>query len=577
MPFGIGDLATRPTPGAAIQRIVEVDGRELPDDVDAQIERVVVVDRLAMPDMFTIVFRDPERDVLGRAGCEVGKKVTISTASLSEDVPEPLIDGEITSIEADYDTLGSRAVVRGYDLSHRLNAGRRTQTFQNVKYSDIARQIAKEAGLTPAVDESEGTFEHVIQPNQSDLDFLLGTAKRIGFDCRVEGNTLKFVKPTESSTGPGEGDFASTSPIQLVWNHNLLEFRARMSAVAQVADVKVRGWDVDKKEAVIGQAAVSATNADLSTKPADLAEKIGGRTLVVVDRSVRSQEAADALAAAHAKQVGSAAFEATGVAIGSPALKAGVAVSVSGVDPMLEGRWVVSSSRHEFGDGSYRTAIECTGRQDRSLHGVVANGLAPGSGGGAGDTARQTGLVIAIVTNNDDPDERGRVKLAYPWLSDDVESHWARVAMPGAGADAGMVWIPQVGDEVVVGFEHGDIRRPYVLGGLWNGRDAAPLGDALFNEGKVKRSGFVSRKGHQFVFFDDDDASGIALLSEDGRFKVSLNQTKGQLHIKADGKLVIEAKSLEIKVDTEARLEAASVGIEASGRTTIKGATVAIN
>jgi phage protein D len=573
MPIEISELTIRATPGASIQRLIEVDGSELPEDVDAQIESVVVVDRLSMPDTFTLIFRDPDRDIFERSGCEIGKRVKISTASLSEDVPEPIIVGEITSIEADYDALGSRAVARGYDLSHRLSAGRRTQTYQNVKYSDVARQIASDWGLEAEVDESDGTHS-IMQANQSDLQFLLGIARRIGFDFRVEGEILKFVKPTESSSGPGEGDFESNSPVQLVWNHNLLEFRARMSAVAQVADVKVRGWDVEKKEAVIGQASVSATNAELSTTAAELADKAGGKTLVVVDNPVGTQEDADALAAARAEQVGSAAFEASGVAMGSSALKAGAAVSISGVDAALAGKWVVSMSRHEFGNGSYRTQFECTGRQDRSLHGVVSNGH---PGGGYGDSSKIAGLVIAITTNNDDPDGRGRVKLTYPWLGDDVESQWARVAMPGAGADSGMVWIPQVGDEVLVGFEHGDIRYPYVLGGLWNGKDQAPLGDGLFDAGNVKRSGFVSRKGHQLIFFDGDDESGIALLSSDGKFKVSLNETKGQLHIKADGKLVIEAKSLEIKVDTDAKIEAAGVSLEASGQVKIKGATVALN
>jgi uncharacterized protein involved in type VI secretion and phage assembly len=149
--------------------------------------------------------------------------------------------------------------------------------------------------------------------------------------------------------------------------------------------------------------------------------------------------------------------------------------------------------------------------------------------------------------------------------------------MPGAGPDYGVIWIPQVGDEVIVAFEHGDVSYPVVLGGMWNGKDAAPLGDGLFDAGKVKRSGFISRKGHKFVFFDGDDESGIALISQDGKFEVSLNETKSQLHIKADGKLLIEAQSLEIKVDTDAKLSGAGVSLEATGQMKIKGATVALN
>jgi uncharacterized protein involved in type VI secretion and phage assembly len=80
------------------------------------------------------------------------------------------------------------------------------------------------------------------------------------------------------------------------------------------------------------------------------------------------------------------------------------------------------------------------------------------------------GLVIGLVTQNKDPDNLGRVRVRYPTLGDDVESAWARIAAPGAGSSRGALMIPLVGDEVLVGFEHGDVRRPYVLGALWNGQ-----------------------------------------------------------------------------------------------------------
>ena len=87
-------------------------------------------------------------------------------------------------------------------MSHRLAAGRKSETYLNTKYSDIASKIANAAGLTPDVDETDGTFDHVFQANQSDLDFLYGLARQIGYDCRVDGQKLLFKKPVESSTGP---------------------------------------------------------------------------------------------------------------------------------------------------------------------------------------------------------------------------------------------------------------------------------------------------------------------------------------------------------------------------------------
>ena len=552
-----------PDPEVSIGRLIEIDGSKLAADIDGCLESATVVDRLAMPDMFALVFRDPLRDILGRAGLEVGVKVKISTTSANEDSPKVLIDAEVTSIESEYGSHGTLAVVRGYDRSHRLAAGRKTATYLNTKYSDIASQVAGAASLTADVDESEGTFDHVFQINQSDLDFLYGLARQIGYDCRVDGEKLLFKKPVESSSAPAEATGTSASATELVWGDNLLDFRARMSAVAQVSKVEVRGWDPKNKQEVIGTAEATATNAELSTTPSDLAGKIGGQTLVVVDHGVNNQQAADQLATARAEQIGSAAFEATAVATGSPDLKAGVAVSVGGVDPALAGKWVVSGSRHEFGDGMYRTSLEFTGRQDRSLHGLLSRG---------GGADRINGVAVAIVSDNDDPEQAGRVRVSLPWLSADAVSDWARIAAPGAGKDSGVVWMPEVGDEVLVAFELGDLSRPIVVGGLWNGKDTIPFdyGSDL-DAGSVTYRGFKSRTGHKISFRESSSDSSIELVTQGGAVTITLDDMNKQIKIETEGKLTIDVKQdVEIKAG-------GSMKLEATGQMTIKGATVAIN
>jgi phage protein D len=543
---------------ATTAKVVEIDGAALAPDVDAQLESVLVVDRLAMPDTFTLVFRDPGRDILGKAGLEIGKKVEIKTNSAATTTPETLITGEVTSVETEYDSLGTRAVVRGYDLSHRLAAGRKTATYQNVTYSDIASQIASGASLTADVDSTTGTHEHVFQVNQSDLDFLYGLARQVGYDCRVDGSSLLFKKPVVSSSGPAEAtNPEQLEPLQLHWGENLQEFRARMTAVAQVAKVEVRGWDPVAKQEIIGKADPTATNAELTTSPAQLAEKVGGQTLVVVNHGVTAQDVADQLAASRAEQIGSAAFEATAVAIGDPALKAGVAVNVSGVDPSLCGKWTISGSRHEFGNGAYRTALEFTGRQDRSILGLVTQGASA-----VGD--RLPGVVTALVDDNNDPDGQGRVRLRYPWMGDQAVSYWARLMGPGAGKDYGVVWMPQVGDEVLVSFEHGDPAHPIVLGGLWNGKDTIPFdtGSDLDN-GKVTYCGFTSRTGHKISFFESSGESKIHLMTAGGEISVVMDGKGKKLEIDSQG---------DIKIHASGNLD-----LVADGNTTIKGAQVAIN
>src|SRR3972149_536693 len=85
-----------------------------------------------------------------------------------------------------------------------------------------------------------------------------------------------------------------------------------------------------------------------------------------------------------------------------------------------------------------------------------------------------SGVVPGIVTNNQDPDGLGRVKIKFPWLSDDNETDWVRIATLMAGGQRGGFFLPEVGDEVLVAFEHGDINHPYVIGALWNGVDKPP-------------------------------------------------------------------------------------------------------
>ena len=103
------------------------------------------------------------------------------------------------------------------------------------------------------------------------------------------------------------------------------------------------------------------------------------------------------------------------------------------------------------------------------------------------------GVAIAVVTQNKDDEGQCRVKVRYPWHDQPSESYWARLAMPMAGKERGWVLIPEVGDEVVVAFEREDMRFPYVLGALWNGKAKPPLAN---DDGKNDKRILKSRKKH---------------------------------------------------------------------------------
>ena len=123
------------------------------------------------------------------------------------------------------------------------------------------------------------------------------------------------------------------------------------------------------------------------------------------------------------------------------------------------------------------------------------------NGGGAPE-----GVVVGIVTNNKDPQGLGRVKVKFPWLSADEESNWARLSSPMAGKDRGLFILPEVNDEVLVMFEHGDVNHPFVIGSLWNGTDKPPLSadQAVDGSGNVVRRILKTTAGHTITLDESD-------------------------------------------------------------------------
>jgi len=584
--LGIGGGSDKPAADTApvVVRKIKVAGTALKDDVDVNVESVIVQDRLRMPDSFVITFRDPNRDMLSKSKIDIGKEITIESGAPGVETPDELMFGEVTSIEVEYDRLGTRLVVRGYDLLHRLSSGTQSRTFENTTYSDIVSKICTEAGLTADVDTTSGTLDHVIQPNVSDLHFIYYLAGRCGYTVQMKKKVLSFKKPTKASTAPAAGDGDSLNPLQLVWGQRLLEFRARISAVGQVKDINVRGWDPKTQAAIIGKGRSGTNAAQVTTSVSTLTKTSKGKTFSVTNQPMASQSHADKLAEAVAEQIGSAAYEATALVVGSPKLKSGVAVNISKVDTELEGKWVITAARHEFGNGPYRTFLEFSGRQDRSLLGLAG-------GGGASESLRTevAGVVTAVVTDIKDPDNLGRVKVEYKWLGEKMVSFWARVARPSAGKNYGHVWFPDVKEEVLVAFEHGDVNFPIVIGSLWSKNSAPPSAWVKVDNGKFPFHGFASPAGHKIFMNDDKDATGISLKSADDKITVVLDQKKGTLDLFVDGKeLTITSKGdLKLTADGEITLDSkkkvnikAQSGIDVnagSGNATIKGTKVAIN
>ena len=568
---------------------VEVAGSPLPADLAPLLVSAYVDDNLNLPDLFVLSFRDPERMVLKKAGFEIGAPVVLSVNSGARSVPEKLLVGEVTAVEAEFSAAGTFTVVRGFDQAHRLFRGCVSESYRNVTYSDVARLVARRAALQAGrIDDSRTVHPHVAQGNESDWQFLSRLAAEIGFEVAVVEGKLDFRTPTPSEEAPETGDHTTADPLALVPGTSLLRFRSTVTSAEQVKEVVVRGWDVANKQVVVGRAAAGTTSAQLGVDPVDLAGKFGS-PVHSLEAPFAGQAEVDALARAVADQIAGAFAEFEGVARGDPKLRAGKAVSLGLAGDPFDGRYTLTTTRHVFDpDEGYTTQFTASGRQERSLLGLAS--------GGSGSAGAGLGMVSAIVTDVRDPDNLCRVKVKFPTMSDSYESDWARTVQAGAGASRGAVNLPEVNDEVLVAFERGDLRRPYIVGGLYNGVDTPNIGEGLVDaaNGAVKRRGFVSRTGHGLVFLDGDGDGGVALLTGDRKLRVSLNESTktvkitgpGDVVVDAGGKVTVTAKgdlelsgaSVSIKARSGVKVDGGGGGVDLSGAgaAKLKGATATV-
>ena len=194
------------------------------------------------------------------------------------------------------------------------------------------------------------------------------------------------------------------------------------------------------------------------------------------------------------------------------------------------------------------------------------------------------GVVVGIVTDNKDPEDLYRVKIRFPWLDDPNESRWARVASSMAGDQRGSYFLPEVGDEVLVAFEHGAIDFPYVVGSLWNGKDKPPESNS---DGQNKHRTLHSRSGHVIRFVDTSGGERIEVIDKTGNNSVVIDSAKNTITMKsqsdititsATGRLKMSAVGIDIESKADIKIKAnATIDAQASAIMTLKGAMIKLN
>jgi uncharacterized protein involved in type VI secretion and phage assembly len=561
-----------PKPTSGVK--VVADGNEIPL---AKLLDVQVRDNLTLPDTAVVRIRDPEAKNVD-AEFKLGQTLEVSFSAADEDSLRSVFKGEIVALEPEYNEGDCIVAARAYDRGWRLNRQRTSRTFQDQTPEDMVRAVAGAAGLSAGELYVTGvTHEFFQQSMETDWEFCRRLAAMYDCEFFIQDQSFYFLPRAKE-----------TPAVTLTWGGkgSLISFKPRMSGVGQVSQVTVANHDPKAAQAVTAQASTpqiaGASNA-LNGRAGDIA-KLDAGNVVVADQITATQAEASALAQSTLDRLAKSFIEADGKAFGDPRLRANVTIKLEQVG-QFSGEYVLAQTTHTYrGRAGYTTSFLISGRTTHTFSDLLKRSPA--------DWAAS--LVVGVVTNTNDPDGMGRVRVKFPALGTDIEGWWARVATINAGPDRGLFMLPETGDEVVVGFEHGDARRPFVLGSLYTGKNKLP--DDLKDPSNDRKAKFGVKSDHEVhvegkqamtlktgeklvieVNRDGQGGTGDALLDAKGQveekaattFKITAGQT---VEIDANQSVTISGTGgVTIKSTGPVKLEGATVDISANGPVNVKG------
>jgi Rhs element Vgr protein len=521
---------------------VLVDGSEVDEALSSRIREVRILSYLRLPDMCTISIvypkgKDGEDQPIDSHPFDIGTSLEVKLGARDQLTTTSLFKGQVVSQEVNFGAGGVELLVRGYDRSHALIRARKIRTFQNQTTSDIVSKVLGEAGFSAQCESTGDPHEFMQQDNETDWDFIWRLAERVGFEFVVQDTDAHFRKPS------------ADNPVELEWPQTLRSFSPRVTATQQAQQVTLGAFDPKAKQAIDVTASSPQQVAQIGIARSTVASAFDGADVHIATEPVTSQSEGQAVAQALLDKLANGYIAAEGVSDGNPAIRAGTCVQVSGLGQKFSGLYRVAAATHILrGGATYETHF--ANSSAHTLLGSVGGDRASGGGG----PVFGAHLVLGLVTNNDDPDKMGRVRVQYPSLGQDAESAWAPIASASAGNARGMMMLPVVGEEVLVGFEHGDTRRPYILGSLFNGTDLP--GDDLAQS----QDGSFALLSDQKIVATAQDAMNLTTkqsltvsadqnISETAQQSYTIESQQGDINVKSNmGNVTIEGtQSVTIK------------------------------
>ncbi len=493
----------------------------------------------------------------------------------------------------------ARLIVDCRDKSVKMTIGRKNANYVDKKDSDIMSSLIQKAGgLTADVKATDTTYKELVQYYCTDWDFMLSRADANGFLVIADQGKVSVQPP----------DTSSSAQLEVSYGDDIISFDAQMDARTQVSKVTGTTWELSSQDSVSQEGSPPSLTTQGNLSSDDLASVIGLDSLNIQTAAPMDKAGLKTWADARLLRAGLARIQGKIKFQGSAKAKPGSIMTLKRLGDRFNGDVFISSATHFFTPCNWLTEVEFG--LDPQWFTRKSDVVAPSA---AGFLPGVEGLQIGVVKKlAEDPENENKIQVTLPVMKNETQGVWARISKFHGSNGIGAFFMPEIGDEVVVGYFNNDPCHPVILGSLYSSKNPPPY--TLEDENNIKA--IVTRSKHKLEFDEDkkiitletpggnkmilsDDGKSISILDENSN-KIVMDtsgikmespkdiQVSAKGKIKMDGAMGVEIKSdMDIKLDglninSTAQVSLASKGnasaeLSASGTTTVKGAMVMIN
>ncbi len=536
--------------GSVVTCSVLINGSPIPDTYQVHLIKVEQTINRISTATITLLDGSPSTEnfaISASATFVPGNEVTIKAGYNSNN--QIIFSGIVTkqSLKVENAT-GPLLEIECKDKAIKMTVGRKSSASSKTKDSDLISTLINAAGLESSVSATSTELPELVQYYVTDWDFMLARAEINSMVVSTLNGKVSVFNPTENTT----------SVLTLSYGGNLYSFSAELNSITQLAQVKASAWDYQTQALITAQASNNlAGPGNLSSKK--LAEVIGLADYELQTTVAESNDALTTWAKAQmlkselAKIVGDARFQ------GSSLVMPGNYVTLAGLGTRFDGDHFVSSVEHDISEGNWITEIKIGLSaiwfvQENEVQAPATAGLLPGI----------SGLFNGTVKKIDaDPDSEYRILVEVPLFNDKGAGLWARLSNFYSTNGQGVFFLPEVGDEVILGFLNQDPRYPIILGSVYSQKNK-PWSTFQPNQ-KNSMKGIVSKSELRILF---DDENKILTVVTPSKNTLVLDDKAQQIEIKDQNSNSIVMSSSGITIKSPK-----NISIEADQNVTIKGNT----